>query len=182
MSETADRYGRVAAGFTSRVAAVAPGQWSSPTPCPNWTVRDLVAHVIGIQRGVVARLDGTESVGVDADGDLPAQWGAASRSVGEALGDEARASKIVGGMFGEQSFESLVGRMVCADLLTHTWDLARATGQDEALDPGAVSSAREFLAPLDEKMRAPGGFAAKIEPSPDADDQTRFLNFCGRTV
>jgi len=182
VSETADRYGRTAAGFTSRVAGVTPAQWSSPTPCPDWAVRDLVAHVIGVQRGVIARLDEAESVEVDRNGDLQAQWLDASRAVAEALADESRASKVVGGMFGEQSFESLVGRMVCADLLTHTWDLARATGQDEKLDPGAVTLAREFLAPLDDKMRAPGGFAAKIEPSADADDQTRFLNFCGRAV
>ena len=35
------------------------------------------------------------------------------------------------GMFGEQTFESLVGRLVCSDTLIHTWDLARATGQVE---------------------------------------------------
>lgn len=182
VSETVDRYRRVMAGFTSRVNGVTPAQWSSATPCPDWTVRDLVAHVIGVQRGVVARLDEAQSVEADRNSDLQAQWLDASRAVTEALADEGRASKVVGGMFGEQSFESLVGRMVCADLLAHTWDLARATGQDETLDPAAVSSAREFLAPLDDKIRAPGGFAAKIEPSADVDDQTRFLNFCGRAV
>lgn len=180
MSETADRYRTVAAGFTSRVAGVEPGQWSSPTPCPDWTVHDLIAHVVGVQRAVMARLDDTEAVAVDPDGDLPAQWREASKAVAEALGDDTRASKVVGGMFGEQSFESLVGRMVCADLLLHSWDLARATDQDETLDPAAVAKAGEFLAPLDEAIRAPGGFAAKIEPPAGADDQTRLLNFCGR--
>ncbi len=145
-------------------------------------MRDLIAHVVGVQRGVVARLDDTESVAVDPDGDLRAQWREASAAVGEALGDDARASQVVGGMFGEQSFESLVGRMVCADLLVHSWDLARATGQDETLDPAAVSKAAEFLTPLDEAIRAPGGFAAQIEPAAGADDQTRLLNFCGRSA
>jgi len=182
VSETSDRYRRIATGFTSRLAAVAADQWTSPTPCSDWAVRDLVVHVIGIQRGVIARLDGAESVAVDPEGDLPEQWREASRALGEALDDKARASKVVGGMFGEQSFESLVGRMVCADLIVHTWDLARATGQDESLDPEAVSKAQEFLVPLGEKIRAPGGFAAEVEPSAEADDQTRFLNFCGRAV
>jgi len=180
VSETADRYRRIATGFTSRLAEVTAEQWTSPTPCSDWAVRDLVAHVIGIQRGVIARLDGTESVAVETEGDLPEQWREASRALGDALDDKARASRVVGGMFGEQSFESLVGRMVCADLLVHSWDLARATGQDESLDPGSVSKAQEFLVPLGEKIRAPGGFAAQIEPSAEADDQTRFLNFCGR--
>jgi len=62
----------------------------------------------------------------------------------------------------------------------HTWDLARATGQSEQLDPNAVARAAEFLSPLDEKLRRPGGFAAKIAPVEGADEQTAFLNFCGR--
>ena len=73
-------------------------------------------------------------------------------------------------------------RMVCTDVLVHTWDLARATGQDETLDPEALSVAAEFLASLDDAIRAPGGFGEKITPSAGADDQTRFLNFCGRVV
>ncbi len=72
--------------------------------------------------------------------------------------------------------------MVCTDLLVHTWDLARATGQDERLDADAVSSAGGFLASIDDAIRVPGGFAPKITPSPQADDQTRFLNFAGRAV
>ena len=55
-----------------------------------------------------------------------------------ALTDPGRAEKVVSGMFGEQPFESLVSRLLCADTLIHTWDLARATGQPEALDPGGV--------------------------------------------
>ncbi len=182
MSEVSDRYETVAAGFTARVVAVTPEQWWAPTPCPDWTVPDLVAHAIGTQRGVLTRLDESTPVPVDADGDLVAQWQEARRAVVDAVGDDARASTVVGGMFGEQSFASLVGRMVCTDLLVHTWDLARATAQDERLDVAAVSSSQTFLASIDDAIRAPGGFADKITPAPDADDQTRFLNFCGRAV
>ena len=86
-------------------------------------------------------------------------------------------------MFGEQPFESLVGRLLCADTLFHTWDLARATGQDEQLDPRrSTSAAPSSSTPLDEAIRRPGGFAPKIEPPPDADEQTRLLNFGGRAV
>jgi hypothetical protein len=83
-------------------------------------------------------------------------------------------------MFGEQTFESLIGRLVCSDTLIHTWDLARSTGQDEVLDPDAVAKAFESLAPLDDAIRRPGGFAPKIAPAPGANAQIRFLNFCGR--
>jgi uncharacterized protein (TIGR03086 family) len=85
-------------------------------------------------------------------------------------------------MFGEQPFESLVGRLLCTDTLIHTWDLARATGQDESLDPGAVAKAIEFLAPIDDAIRRPGGFGPKIDSPPDAGNQTRLLNFTGRST
>jgi uncharacterized protein (TIGR03086 family) len=88
----------------------------------------------------------------------------------------------VSGMFGEQSFESLVSRLLCADTLIHTWDLARATGQNEDLDPVAVQQAMEFLTPIDDAIRRPGGFGPKIEPPAGADPQTSLLNFVGRAV
>ena len=77
-------------------------------------------------------------------------------------------------------FESLVGRLLCADTLIHTWDLARTTGLDESLDPEAIAKASEFLTPIDDAIRRPGGFEPKIDPSPDADAQTKLLNFAGR--
>ena len=75
-----------------------------------------------------------------------------------------------------------MGRLVSADTLVHTWDLARATGQDESLDPQTAAKVLEFLTPIDESVHYPGGFAAKIDPPPGADMQTRLLNFTGRAV
>ena len=80
----------------------------------------------------------------------------------------------------ENATVSLVGRLLCADTLVHTWDLAGATGQDERLDPDGVARAIEFLTPIDEAMRGPRGFAPKITPPAGADEQTKLLNFCGR--
>jgi uncharacterized protein (TIGR03086 family) len=182
MSESSERYRTIADDFGAQVRGVAPDQWSAPTPCSDWAVRDLVAHVIGTHRRVIATLHATDPVEVDPKGDLPGQWLAASGAIAKAMDDETQASKVVGGMFGEQPFESLVARLVCTDTLVHGWDLARATGQDEQLDPQAVSRSMDFLAPIDEAIRRPGGFGAKITPPAGSDEQTRFLNFCGRAV
>jgi uncharacterized protein (TIGR03086 family) len=180
VSEVAARYGRIAEGLGSRLAGVRPDQWHAPTPCTEWDVRALVVHVIRTHRAVAASLTGEQPAEVDAEGDLVAQWGTATASIASALADPGLATSTVRGMFGEQSFESLVSRLLCADTLFHTWDLARATGQDEALDPDGVAKATEFLEPIDEAIRRPGGFAPRITPPPDADLQTRFLNFGGR--
>ena len=182
MGEVHDRYRRVAGGFTARVEGVAGDQWDAATPCPDWTVRDLVAHVIGVHRRAVATVEDASPPDVDPEGDLVAQWRSASAAVSAAIDDPARAGSTVRGMFGEQPFESLVGRLVCADTLFHTWDLARATGQDERLDPDAVATALRYLEPLDDAIRAPGGFGPKLEPPPGADEQVRLLAFGGRAV
>jgi uncharacterized protein (TIGR03086 family) len=181
VSEISERYSTVADGFADRAAAITPNQWSLPTPCTEWTVRDLVAHVVGTQRGVHATLGG-EAAEVDKEGDLVGAFADARACIESALADPEQSAKVISGMFGEQPFESLVSRLLCADTLIHTWDLARATGQDERLDPIAVERSAEFLTPIDEAIRRPGGFAAKITPAEGANDQTRLLNFCGRAV
>jgi uncharacterized protein (TIGR03086 family) len=182
MSEVADRYGRIADGFQARLSGVGAGQWAERSPCAEWTARDVAVHVIVTHRRVMTALDGTEAAEIDPDVDLREQWTDARAAIAAAVDDPDRAATTVGGMFGEQSFESLVSRLLCADTMVHTWDLARATGQDDRLDPQGVTRAMDFLGPIDEAIRRPGGFAAKIEPAPGADEQTRLLNFCGRAV
>jgi uncharacterized protein (TIGR03086 family) len=182
MTEPSDRYHAIARGFTERVEGVPSDRWSAVSPCPDWTAADLVAHVVGTHNAVVARLDETEPAEADKEGDLPQQWRLASSAVISALADPDRASKMTSGRFGDQTFESLVSRLLCTDTLVHTWDLARATSQDDSLDREGVTASMDFLLPLDDAIRGPGGFAPKIEPAPDADEQTRFLNFCGRSV
>ena len=67
-------------------------------------------------------------------------------------------------------------------MLIHTWDLARAAGLDERLDPTEVHRVFETMKPMDEKMRAPGAIGPKLEPPPGADEQTQLLAFMGRAA
>ena len=183
MSEIADRYETVAEAFGDRVAGIPADGWRTPSPCDEWEARDIVVHVVNVHRQALAGLDGSDPRLVDVDDDLAPAWTEATASVRNALGDRDRATRVItGGPFGEQPFETLVSRLVCADTLVHTWDLARATGQDERLDADAVARASDFLVPLDDNLRRPGAFAAKIEPPAGADAQTKLLNFAGRAV
>jgi uncharacterized protein (TIGR03086 family) len=179
MTEISDRYETVANGFTRRLEGGA-SRLSNASPCDEWSARDVAVHVIGVHRNVLERLDNREAEPLSDDDDLIGAWRAASDAVTYALTDSERASTIISGRFAEQPFEQLVGRLLCADTLAHTWDFARATGQDEQLDPQAAKIALEFLTPLDDKMRNPGGFGPKVDPPPNADAQTAFLCFTGR--
>ena len=179
---TIERYQSVADGFSLRLAGVGADQWSLPTPCTDWTVLDLAAHVIATHRGVLCNLEGGKPDEVDKEGDLTPQWERASQGIIDALADETKAGTTVGGMFGEQTFESLVGRLLCTDTLVHSWDLARATGQPETLDPGAVEHCAGVIAGFGEAMRRPGGFGPPLDCPADADPQSKFLHFAGRAV
>ena len=46
-------YHRTVECWADRVNAVADDQWDAPTPCRDWTVRDLVNHVVGEDRWTV---------------------------------------------------------------------------------------------------------------------------------
>jgi uncharacterized protein (TIGR03086 family) len=180
VSEVSDRYARVAGGFETKLVGVSADRWSSRSPCAEWTARDVALHVINTHRRVRAALGDVPAEEVDPDADLRAAWSSATEAVRTALTDQSQASRTVGGMFGEQPFESLVSRLLCTDTLLHTWDLARATGQDDTLDEEAAEKALEFLAPLDDAIRRPGGFAPKLDPPDGAGVQARLLAFAGR--
>ena len=181
MTEDADRYARVSRGFTERLQRVAPDQWTLPTPCEEWTVRDLVAHVIDTQRRVLGLLGGSVSP-ADPDGDLLAQWNEATNALLVAVRDPALADTEVQAFSGPAPFRELVGGLACSDTVVHTWDLARATGQPETLDAGAVEHCHGIIAGFGEAMRRPGGFGPPLDGPVGADAQSRFLRFAGRAV
>ena len=180
MSVHAERYGRVAAGFSARVDGIADDQWAAPTPCPLWTVRHVVGHVVSVHRAILAGIDVAPPPPPADDADLAAAWHRATGDVVSALGDPARATAPVAGRFAPMPFEQLVGMLGCFDTLVHTWDLARATGQVEQLDPDAVTFSFAALRPNDEAIRGEGSYGPKLEPPAGADEQTRFLYFLGR--
>ncbi|HUR73515.1 MAG TPA: TIGR03086 family metal-binding protein [Sporichthya sp.] len=181
MSETADRYARVAADFTERVTAVPPAAWDNPAPCEKWVARDVVQHVVEVAGQFLG----------DSGADLPAPpsvqddplgaWTTARDAIEAGLRDPDVAGAIKESPMGAMTFEQMVGFFGIADLLIHTWDLARATGLDETLNPAEVHRLFEAMQPMDEMMRKGDAFGPKVEVAADADEQTRLIAFTGRT-
>ncbi|HEX9834047.1 MAG TPA: TIGR03086 family metal-binding protein [Mycobacterium sp.] len=159
--------------------AVKPGHLESPTPCTEWTVAQLIDHLVG----------GTEYLLSAAEGRAPEQPAAATaddfqRSVADVL----TALQLPGAMerncISPLGFEWPVSQAVAGtfmDVLIHTWDLARATGQDEKLDPELVDAcAAMFLPEMPERGRAAGIISPAIEVGDDASAQDRLLAAMGR--
>jgi uncharacterized protein (TIGR03086 family) len=116
----------------SVISAVADGQWDSPTPCPGWSVRDLVSHVVTGNRGFTAAVGGQPAaVSEDdsrADGGLPGAYSDSAEAMLDAFGQPGVLEKIVTVPFGSVPGIAALHLRI-TELLVHGWDLARATGQ-----------------------------------------------------
>jgi uncharacterized protein (TIGR03086 family) len=171
-------WSRVADGFGARLDAVPEDRWDDPTPCTEWTVRQLANHAVDSQRLLPMRL----GVEIDAAGDDPkARWEATRAAALAAFQKPGAVDQTVEMPFGELTVAQVLTNVAVGDLLIHSWDLARATGGDEQLDAEAVATVFEGLKPLDEILhRSDQVFGPKIEPPPGADVQTELLCFAGR--
>ncbi len=177
---TPELYGRIAHHFGQLLDGCPADGWSAPSPCPGWTARDVAAHVVRNHRRALAGLDRSSFAAPGPDEDVRAAWRAATDGIRDALADPGLAATGMGEEFGSITFAGFIRRMACADTLIHSWDFARATGQDETLDADGISVATEMLMPEDDRIRMPGAFGGRITAPDDADPQTRLLNFLGR--
>lgn len=180
MSTIEQRYSRLADAFAGKVAAVRDDQWSSPTSCEDWTVRDIVRHVTDSQGMFLGFVGDSVGDAPSVDDDPLGAFTAASAAVRARLGDPERAAQEFDGMFGHTSFEQSVDRFLCTDLVVHGWDVAAATGQDTEIDPQEVERVKAQVEEFGDAIRSPGAFGPAVEPAEGAGDQDRLLAYLGR--
>jgi uncharacterized protein (TIGR03086 family) len=166
MAEIADRYPRVAAAFTARVENVPADRWGDPAPCEGWVARDVVRHLVEWVPGFFSSRGVTDLPSGDVEADPAGAWRALNDAIVAHLGDA--------------TFDAAIGQFVLPDVLVHTWDLARATGQDETLDAEEVSGMLVAMEPMDAAIRGEH-FGPRVPVPDDADDQTKLIAFTGRT-
>jgi uncharacterized protein (TIGR03086 family) len=180
MTEIAERFRRRAAAFTARVEAVKADRWEDQSPCDEWTARDIVDHMVGNMGRFLGFVDRRLPAGPSVAEDPAAAWRSARNAVQEGLDDPSIAGHEFDGGMGKTTYEQAVDRFAGIDLVVHSWDLARATGGDEHLDPDDVHAIFETATPMDEMLRGPGVCTAKLDPPAGADEQTQLLAFMGR--
>lgn len=183
MSSTSDRYRTYAEGFTARVEAVPDGdpRWEQPSPCDGWTAAGVVGHMVDTHSMFFGFIDEPWPAGPDPVTDPQGAWAHARDTMHAALADPAIAERTHEGMFGVQRWEDSVGRFVVPDVLLHTWDLARALGLDDALDPEGVREVFETAKGYPEgSTRSAGVFGPEVPVADDASEQDRLLAFTGR--
>lgn len=181
MNDIAERYERVTSQFTERVRAVPASAWSNPSPCEGWTARDVVGHLTEWIPAFFGS-HGVEFPAVPSVKDDPVgAWETVQVTIAGALADPIVANRQVETPFSTQSLAETVDMIVTGDVFTHTWDLARATGQSETLDPDQLQRMIAGIGAMPEEvLRADGMFGPRIDVPAEADDQTRFLGYVGR--
>lgn len=172
----------VAGDFTDRVRGVPPGGWDLPAPCEGWVARDVVRHLVEWLPGLLASGAGIELGGIPpVDHDPVAAWLAHTERVQSLLDDPATAGALLRNPhLGEMRVDAAVDMVYTSDVFLHTWDLARATGQDERLDPDRCARMLAGMEPMDAALRSSGHYGPRVAVPPDADPQTRLLAFIGR--
>ena len=179
---TATRYRRVAGEFSARVEAVTAGDWTRPSPCQGWVASDVVRHLVEWVPAFFADAGGPAlPKAPPPDADPADAWRSLNSAIQAALDDPDRAASLIDHPHvGPRRFDEAIGQFVLPDVFIHTWDLARATGQDETLEPGLVHELLVGMEPLDEMLRASGQYGPRVHVPVDADEQTRLIAFTGR--
>ncbi|MCW2767711.1 MAG: hypothetical protein JWO11_3670, partial [Nocardioides sp.] len=175
MTNAAEEHRAVAGAFTDRVRGVPAGAWDSAAPVPGWVARDVVRHLVEWFPGFLKAGTGEDlPSGPSVDDDPVAAWTVHSDGVQALLDDPATAEKmLVNEHVGEVPLDQAVDRFYTSDVFLHTWDLARATGQDETLDADRCAGLLEGMLPLDEVLRASGQYGPRVPVADDADVQTQ---------
>lgn len=169
--------------FTARIAAVT--DWDAPTPDTEWTVRDLVAHVVDDQQWVPLLLDGKTSaearLAIEPLGtDLALAWREHSqkaRAAFESVDLDREVHLSTDTVPASEYLQEIVG-----DITIHTWDLARATRTSEDLDEGLVDAVWGVFEPQADALQATGLYAPAVPVADDAPLRIRLLALTGRNA
>ena len=172
------------------VSGIVADELGHPTPCPKYDVAGLIDHLVeaGYRAAALGRGQapppGDESAHVELS-DAPGQLRSAAEQAAQAWSDNSGLSSMYTLPWGEECTGAYLVDMYLAELAAHAWDLARATGQIDKLDPflalPALEGARTTIKPQYRNLVEPGSpFGAEVYPAPGADDWERLAAFMGR--
>jgi uncharacterized protein (TIGR03086 family) len=168
------------------IGGVRESQWTDPTPCSEWNVRDLVNHVIIGNRWFASALAGqpapTPPVSAPADVDLAGAYRDSAAALSIAFARPGVMDEVITVPFGP-----VPGRVALhlrsTETLVHGWDLARATGQSAEFPEDLA--AEELVFSRGMLARIPPDRLPMAPPQPVPDDASaidRLAACLGRDV
>ena len=179
---SAEEHRRIAGEFTATVEGAALDAWDNPAPPEGWVARDVVRHLLEWFPGFLLSTTGlTLPAGPSVDVEPVGAWRTHTSAVQALLDDPATGERTYDfPHIGTMTLADAVSMIYVADVFLHRWDLARATSQDETLDPVRCAAMYEGMLPMDEVLRGSGHYGPRVPVPDDADAQTKLLAFTGR--
>lgn len=163
------------------IDGISPEQRTAQTPCEEWNVDQLVAHMVGGGHMIAAGLLGEQPAADDDPlaGGLAAAWSATTAHLAEASTPEILEATH------HMPFGDVPGAMalsvITADHIVHAWDLATALGVDTEIGEDLVALTMGVfgpLAPADD--RTGGQFKDVVDVPATASALDRMIGFSGR--
>ncbi|MET9022700.1 TIGR03086 family metal-binding protein [Actinopolymorpha sp. NPDC004070] len=176
----AERHRQVAGAFTDRVRGAK--DWDVPAPVDGWNARDVVRHLVEWLPPFLSGGTGVElPTGLSVDEDPVAAWEAQCAAVQALLDDPETPQRMLANPhIGEVPLDRAIDQFYTSDVFMHTWDLARATGQDDRLEPEFCAALLSGMEPIEDLLRSSGQYGPAVPVPDDADAQTRMLGYIGR--
>lgn len=182
MTDAAAEHREIADRFTEIVSGAPAARWDDPAPVPGWRARDVVGHLVEwlpgfLSHGAGVRLPAGPSVEVDPVG----AWQVHADAVQALLEDPATAEKVLSNPHtGDVPLDQAIARFYTTDVFLHTWDLARATGQEVDLGEDRCAQVLAGMEPMDEMLRQSGQYGPRVAVPEDASSQDKLVAFIGR--
>jgi uncharacterized protein (TIGR03086 family) len=162
------------------VRGIRPDDLDAPTPCRDWTVRQLVDHLLEWGPALVAAAGKEEVTPVPVSGadpaDLEPHFAALEKAWSEPSAWEG-ATRLGGPM---ELPAPMIGGMVLAEVMVHGWDLAIATGQHPTWPDALLAPVHEEVAKTAEQGREMGVYGPAVAVPDDAPLLDRILGLTGR--
>lgn len=173
--------GPAAQEMSRLVSGVRDDQLERPTPCPDWTVTDLLAHVhqfatVFTHNASKTQADPPQGLVDDWRVAIPEQLGELASAWNEETAWQGRVS--AGGVEMDAADNAVVG---IEELTVHGWDLARATGQDLHVDDIHLNQVDRFFELFAEQITGgEGPFGPAVVPPEGAARLERTVARTGR--
>ncbi len=169
------------------MAGVTAAQLNSGTPCTEWSVQSLINHALAVQAfgsAVVSKGKPDMAAMGKVDHALPSEGAeAAFKSITDttlAALKKANLGETVETPFGAMPGGNFI-MIPITDMIIHKWDLAKATGQDAAIDNALAELGLQALTPALAGGRDGAFFGPEVNVPASASAQDRLLALSGRT-
>jgi uncharacterized protein (TIGR03086 family) len=170
--------------LTDRLGAVcdrvAPRLWDAPSPCEEWTARDVLSHVVGTEREFLGK-HGVALPEVDLADDPAAGWHMHADALRTAVADPDLTAREYDSYFGPTTIGDTLMRFYGLDLVVHRWDIATAAGLPERLADDELALVETCTEGFGDMLYAEGVCRAGVQAPSGADRQARVLATLGRT-